>query len=172
MKTTNLTVLFQTNNPDQLIEKLKATTTMISHTKAVNSKESSDYIMFALYHPTDIKETLTEITSYPNTFINRAMYLDKAQSLEDNETVRTTIATTIINQFDNRHKTIYYQDEPISSASDYLKNKDSKNNIDVVQFNNTLHCTLYSQTDEETYVFEAKNLQEKETSHETTPKNR
>lgn len=55
MKTTNLTVLFQTNNPDQLIEKLKATTTIISHTKAVNSKKSSDYIMFALYHPTDIK---------------------------------------------------------------------------------------------------------------------
>ena len=32
MKTANLTVLFQTNNPDQLIENLKSTTTMISHT--------------------------------------------------------------------------------------------------------------------------------------------
>lgn len=157
MKTANLTVLFQTNNPDQLIEKLKATTTMISHTKAVDSKESSDYIMFALYHPTDIKETLTEIASYPNTFINRAMYLNKAQSLEDNEAVRTTIATTIINQFDKQHKTILCQNEPIPSVSDYLKNKDSKNNIDVVQFDNTLHCTLYSQTDEETYVFKSQD---------------
>ena len=163
MKTANLTVLFQTSNPDQLIEKLKATTTMISHTNTVQSKESSNYIIFVLYHPTDIKKTLTEITSYPNTFINRAMYLDKAQSFEDNETVRTTIATTIINQFDNRHKTIYYQNEPISSVSDYLKNKKFKNNIDVVQFGNTLHCTIYNQADEETYVFESQNLQEKET---------
>lgn len=76
------------------------------------------------------------------------MYLDKAQSLENNETVRTTIATTIINQFDNRHKTIYYQNEPISSVSDYLKNKDSKNNIDVVQFDNMLHCTIYNQNNQ------------------------
>lgn len=157
MKTANLTVLFQTNNPDQLIEKLKATTTMISHTNTVQSKESSDYIMFVLYHPTDIEKTLTEITSYPNTFINRAMYLDKAQSNEDNETVRTTIATTIINQFDNRHKTIYYQNEPISSISNYLKNKKFKDSIDVIQFDDTLHCTLYSQTDEETYVFKSQD---------------
>lgn len=157
MKTTNLTVLFQTNNPDQLIEKLKATTTIISHTKAVNSKKSSDYIMFALYHPTDIKETLIEITSYPNTFINRAMYLDKSQSLEDNEAVRTTIAKTIINQFNNRHKTIYYQNKPISSVSDYLKNKKFKDSIDVIQFDDTLHCTLYNQADEETYVFKSQD---------------
>lgn len=157
MKTANLTVLFQTNNPDQLIENLKSTTTIISHTNAVQSKESSDYIIFVLYHPTNIEKTLTEIISYPNTFINRAMYLDKAQSLENNETIRTTIATTIINQFDNRHKTIYYQNEPISSVSDYLKNKDSKNNIDVVQFDNMLHCTIYSQTDEETYVFKSQD---------------
>jgi hypothetical protein len=165
METANLTVLFQTNDPDQLIENLESTTTMISHTNTVQSKESSDYIIFVLYHPTNIEKTLTEITSYPNTFINRAMYLDKAQSLEDNETVRTTIATTIINQFDNRHKTIYYQDEPISNTSDYLKNKKFKNSIDVIQFDNKLHCTLYSQTDEKTYIFEAKNLQEKETTH-------
>lgn len=157
MKTANLTVLFQTNNPDQLIENLKSTTTIISHTNAVQSKESSDYIIFVLYHPTNIEKTLTEIISYPNTFINRAMYLDKAQSLENNETVRTTIATTIINQFDNRHKTIYYQNEPISSVSDYLKNKDSKNNIDVVQFDNILHCTIYNQNNEETYVFKSQD---------------
>lgn len=157
MKTANLTVLFQTSNPDQLIEKLKATTTIISHTKAVNSKESSDYIIFAIYHPTDIKETLTEIASYPNTFINRAMYLDKAQSLEDNEAVRTTIAKTIINQFDNRHKTIYYQNEPISSISNYLKNKKFKDSIDVIQFDDTLHCTLYNQTNEEIYIFESQD---------------
>lgn len=157
MKTTNLTVLFQTNNPDQLIEKLKATTTMISHTKAVNSKESSDYIMFALYHPTDIKETLTEIASYPNTFINRAMYLDKAQSLEDNEAIRITIAKTIINQFDKQHKTILYQNEPIPSVSDYLKNKEFKDGIFVIQFENKLHCTLYNQTNEETYIFESQD---------------
>lgn len=165
MKTTNLTVLFQTNNPDQLIEKLKATTTMISHTNTVQSKESSDYIMFVLYHPTDIEKTLTEITSYPNTFINRAMYLDKAQSNEDNETVRTTIAKAIINQFDNRHKTIYYQNEPISSISNYLKNKKFKDSIDVIQFDDTLHCTLYNQNNEETYVFKSQNLQEKEITH-------
>jgi hypothetical protein len=157
MKTANLTVLFETNNPGQLIENLKSTTTVISHTNTVQSKESSNYIIFVLYHPTDIKKTLTEITSYPNTFINRAMYLDKAQSFEDNETVRTTIATTIINQFDNRHKTIYYQNEPISSVSDYLKNKDSKNNIDVVQFDNMLHCTIYNQNNKETYVFKSQN---------------
>ena len=157
METTNLTVFFQTKDPDQLIENLESTTTMISHTDAIQLENCSDYIMLVTYHPTNIEKTLTEITSYPNTFINRTMYLDKAQSLEDNETIRTTIATTIINQFDNRHKTIYYQDEPISSASDYLKNKDSKNNIDVVQFNNTLHCTLYRQTDEETYVFKSQN---------------
>lgn len=165
MKTANLTVLFQTNNPDQLIENLKSTTTMISHTNTVQSKESSDYIMFVLYHPTDIEKTLTEITSYPNTFINRAMYLDKAQSNEDNETVRTTIAKTIINQFDNRHKTIYYQNEPISSISNYLKNKKFKDSIDVIQFDDTLHCTLYNQNNEETYVFKNQNLQEKEITH-------
>lgn len=157
MKTTNLTVLFQTNNPEQLIENLKSTTTVISHTNTVQSKESSNYIIFVLYHPTDIEKTLTEITTYPNTFINRAMYLNKAQSLEDNEAIRTTIAATIINQFDNRHKTICYQNKPISSVSNYLKNKNSKNNIDVIQFNNTLHCTLYSQTDKETYVFKSQN---------------
>lgn len=168
MKTTNLTVLFQTNNPDQLIENLKSTTTVISHTNTVQSKESSDYIIFALYHPTDIEKTLTEITTYPNTFINRAMYLDKAQSPDDNEAIRTTIAATIINQFDNRHKTICYQNKPISSVSNYLKNKNSKNNIDVIQFNNTLHCTIYNQNDEETYVFEAKNLQEKELTHDNS----
>lgn len=168
MKTTNLTVLFQTNNPDQLIENLKSTTTVISHTNTVQSKESSDYIIFALYHPTDIEKTLTEITTYPNTFINRAMYLDKAQSPDDNEAIRTTITATIINQFDNRHKTICYQNKPISSVSNYLKNKNSKNNIDVIQFNNTLHCTIYNQNDEETYVFEAKNLQEKELTHDNS----
>lgn len=168
MKTTNLTILFQTNNPDQLIENLKSTTTVISHTNTVQSKESSDYIIFALYHPTDIEKTLTEITTYPNTFINRAMYLDKAQSPDDNEAIRTTIAATIINQFDNRHKTICYQNKPISSVSNYLKNKNSKNNIDVIQFNNTLHCTIYNQNDEETYVFEAKNLQEKELTHDNS----
>ena len=168
MKTTNLTVLFQTNNPDQLIENLKSTTTVISHTNTVQSKESSDYIIFALYHPTDIEKTLTEITTYPNTFINRAMYLDKAQSPDDNEAIRTTIAATIINQFDNRHKTICYQNKPISSVSNYLKNKNSKNNIDVIQFNNTLHYTIYNQNDEETYVFEAKNLQEKELTHDNS----
>lgn len=157
MKTTNLTVLFQTNNPDQLIENLKSTTTVISHTNTVQSKESSDYIIFALYHPTDIEKTLTEITTYPNTFINRAMYLDKAQSPDDNEAIRTTIAATIINQFDNRHKTICYQNKPISSVSNYLKNKNSKNNIDVIQFNNTLHCTIYNQNDEETYVFKSQD---------------
>lgn len=163
MKTANLTVLFETNNPGQLIENIKSTTTVISHTNTIQSKESSDYITFALYHPTDIEETLTEITSYPNTFINRAMYLDKAQSFEDNETVRTTIATTIINQFDN--KTIYYQNEPISSVSDYLKNKKFKDSIDVIQFDDTLHCALYNQNNEETYVFKSQNLQEKETTH-------
>lgn len=157
MKTANLTVLFQTSNPDQLIENLKSTTTMISHTNTVQSKESSDYIIFILYHPTNIEETLTEITSYPNTFINRAMYLDKAQSPETNEAIRTTIATAIINQFDNRHKTIHYQNEPISNISNYLKNKNSKNNIDVVQFDDTLHCTLYNQADEETYIFESQD---------------
>lgn len=157
MKTANLTVLFETDNPDQFIKNLKSTTTIISHTNAVQSKESSNYIMFVLYHPTDIEKTLTEITSYPNTFINRAMYLDKTQSLEDNETVKTTIATTIINQFDNRHKTIYYQNEPISSVSDYLKNKKFKDSIDVIQFDDTLHCTLYNQNNKETYVFKSQN---------------
>jgi len=166
MKTANLTVLFQTNDPDQLIENLESTTTMISHTNTVQSKESSDYIIFVLYHPTNIEKTLTEITSYPNTFINRAMYLDKSQSLEDNETVRTTIAKAIIDQFDRHHKTIYYQNEPISNVSDYLKNKEFKDGIFVIQFEDKLHCDLYSQTDEKTYIFEAKNLQEKETSHE------
>jgi hypothetical protein len=165
MKTTNLTVLFQTNNPDQLIENLKSTTTVISHTNTVQSKESSDYIIFALYHPTDIEKTLTEITTYPNTFINRAMYLDKAQSPDDNEAIRTTIAKAIINQFDNRHKTIYYQNEPISSISNYLKNKKFKDSIDVIQFDDTLHCTLYNQNNEETYVFKSQNLQEKEITH-------
>lgn len=165
MKTANLTVLFQTNDPDQLIENLESTTTMISHTNTVQSKESSDYIIFVLYHPTNIEKTLTEITSYPNTFINRAMYLDKAQSLEDNEAVRTTIAKAIIDQFDKHHKTIYYQNEPIPNISDYLKNKKFKNGIFVIQFEDKLHCDLYSQTDEKTYIFEAKNLQEKKTTH-------
>ena len=113
--------------------------------------------MFALYHPTDIKETLTEIASYPNTFINRAMYLDKAQSLEDNEAIRITIAKTIINQFDKQHKTILCQNEPIPSVSDYLKNKEFKDGIFVIQFEDKLHCTLYNQTNEETYIFESQN---------------
>lgn len=168
MKTANLTVFFQTKDPDQLIENLESTTAIISHTKAVQSKESSDYIMLVSYHSTNIEETLTEITAYPNTIINRAMYLDKTKSREDNEAIRRTIATTIINQFNNRHKTIHYQNKPISSVSDYLKNKNSKNNIDVIQFNNTLHCTIYNQNDEETYVFEAKNLQEKELTHDNS----
>lgn len=157
MKTANLTVFFQTSNSEQLIENLKSTTTMISHTNAVPSKESSDYIIFVLYHPTDIEETLTEITSYPDTFINRAMYLDKAQSLEDNETIRTTIATTIINQFDKQHKTILCQNEPTPSVSDYLKNKEFKDGIFVIQFEDKLHCTLYNQTNEETYIFESQD---------------
>ena len=157
MKTTNLTVLFQTNNPDQLIENLKSTTTVISHTNTVQSKESSDYIIFALYHPTDIEKTLTEITAYPNTIINRAMYLDKTKSREDNEAIRRTIATTIINQFNNRHKTIHYQNEPISSVSDYLKNKEFKDSIFVIQFDNELHCTLYNQNEETIYVFESQD---------------
>ena len=124
-----------------------------------------NWTIFALYHPTDIEKTLTEITSYPNTFINRAMYLDKAQSPDDNEAVRTTIAKAIIDQFDRHHKTIYYQNEPIPNVSDYLKNKEFKNGIFVIQFEDKLHCDLYSQTDEKTYIFEAKNLQEKETTH-------
>lgn len=157
MKTTNLTVFFQTKDPDQLIENLESTTAIISHTKAVQSKESSDYIMLVSYHSTNIEETLTEITAYPNTIINRAMYLDKAQSLEDNEAVRRTIATTIINQFNNRHKTIHYQNEPISSVSDYLKNKEFKDSIFVIQFDNELHCTLYNQNEETIYVFESQD---------------
>lgn len=165
METANLTVLFQTNDPDQLIENLESTTTMISHTNTVQSKESSDYIIFVLYHPTNIEKTLTEITSYPNTFINRAMYLDKAQSPDDNEAIRTTIATAIINQFDKQHKTILCQNEPIPNVSDYLKNKEFKDGIFVIQFEDKLHCDLYSQTDEKTYIFKAKNLQEKETTH-------
>ena len=157
MKTANLTVFFQTKDPDQLIENLESTTAIISHTKAVQSKESSDYIMLVSYHSTNIEETLTEITAYPNTIINRAMYLDKAQSLEDNEAVRRTIATTIINQFNNRHKTIHYQNEPISSVSDYLKNKEFKDGIFVIQFEDKLHCTLYNQTNEKTYIFESQD---------------
>ena len=94
------------------------------------------------------------------------MYLDKAQSPDDNEAVRTTIAKAIIDQFDRHHKTIYYQNEPIPNVSDYLKNKEFKNGIFVIQFEDKLHCDLYSQTDEKTYIFEAKNLQEKETTHE------
>ena len=157
MKTANLTVLFQTKDPDQLIESLESTTAMISHTKAVQSKESSDYIMFVSYHPTDIEETLTEITTYPNTFINRAMYLDKTQSLEDNEAIRTTIAKAIINQFDSQHKTLHCQNEPVSSVSDYLKNKKFKDGIFAIQFDNKLHCTLYNQNEETIYVFENQN---------------
>lgn len=157
METTNLTVFFQTKDPDQLIENLESTTAIISHTKAVQSKESSDYIMLISYHSTNIKETLTEITAYPNTIINRAMYLDKTKSREDNEAVRRTIATTIINQFNNRHKTIHYQNEPISSVSDYLKNKEFKDSIFVIQFDNELHCTLYNQNEETIYVFESQD---------------
>lgn len=157
METTNLTVFFQTKDPDQLIENLESTTAIISHTKAVQSKESSDYIMLVSYHSTNIEETLTEITAYPNTIINRAMYLDKTKSREDNEAIRRTIATTIINQFNNHHKTIHYQNEPISSVSDYLKNKEFKDSIFVIQFDNELHCTLYNQNKETIYVFESQD---------------
>lgn len=165
METANLTVFFQTKDPYQLIENLESTTTMINHTDAIQLENCSDYIMLVTYHPTNIEKTLTEITSYPNTFINRAMYLNRTQSLENNEAVRTMIATAIINQFDNHHKTIYYQNKPVLSVSDYLKNKKFKNNIFVTQYDNKLHCDLYSQTDEKTYIFEAKNLQEKETTY-------
>lgn len=164
-KTANLTVFFQTKDPYRLIENLESTTTMISHTNAIQLENCSDYIILTTYHPTDIKKTLTKITAYPNTFINRAMYFDKTQSLENNEAIRTTIATAIINQFDNHHKTIYYQNKPVLSVSDYLKNKKFKNSIFVIQYDNKLYCDLYDQTNEKTYIFETKNLQEKETIH-------
>lgn len=172
MKTANLKVIFQTNDIDQLLENFQTTITPIYYTNAIQPEDCSDILMLATYHTTDIKETLAELAAYPDTFINRAMYLDETQSYEENETAKAWIATTLINQFNNRHKTIYYRNgrhlQPISSVSDYLESKDFKNGIIVTQTNSRLYCKLYGQTDEKDYLFEAKNLHKKETNHENS----
>ena len=107
---------------------------------------------------TDIEKTISELANYPNAFIKRTFYNDDTQSQEENDEAKAWIATTIINQFENRHDNISYynkyQSQPVSSVSSYLESQDFKNGIFATQYENKLLCDLYGQTGKKTYLFE------------------
>ena len=155
-KTANLKVIFDTEHPDQLLDFLQNNQTPAIHAYA----DQVDHKAFVTttFHTTDIEKTMTELANYPGAFIKRAFYDDDTQSQEENDNAKAWIATTIINQFDDRHDNISYcgryQSQPVSSVSNYLESKDFKNSIFATQYEDKLLCDLYGQTDEKTYPFE------------------
>ena len=164
-KTPNLKVIFHTNDPDQLLNFLqpkqllnflKTSSTQVIHAYA-DQVDSAAFVT-ALFHTTNIEKTMTELADYPKAFIKRAFYNDDVQSQEENDEAKSWIATTIINQFENRCNNINYYDryqsQPISSVSSYLESQDFKNGIFATQYEDKLLCDLYGQTGEKTYLFE------------------
>lgn len=158
MKTANLKVIFQTKEPNEFLYLLKGNLTPVIQTYTDKTEYSPFAYVTALFYTTDIEKTLTELTDYPRTFIKRAFYVDDTQSQEENDDAKAWIATTIINQFDDRHDNISYYDryqsQSVSSVSSYLESQDFKNGIFATQYENKLICDLYGQTDEKTYLFE------------------
>ena len=155
-KTANLKVIFDTEHPDQLLNFLQNNQTPAIHTYADQVDRKA--FVTATFYTTDIEKTMTELTDYSDAFIKRAFYNDDTQSQEENDQAKAWIATTIINQFDNRHDNISYygryQSQPVSSVSSYLESKDFKNGIFTTQYEDKLLCDLYGQTGEKTYLFE------------------
>lgn len=165
-KTANLKVIFDTKHPDQLLDFLqpkqlinflKTSSTQVIHAYA-DQVDGAAFVT-ALFHTTNIEEAMTELADYPYAFIKRAFYNDDTQSQEENDEAKAWIATTIINQFDNRHDNISYygryQSQPVSNVSNYLESQDFKNGIFATQYEDKLICDLYDQTNEEkTYLFE------------------
>lgn len=155
-KTANLKVIFDTEHPDQLLDFLQNNQTPAIHAYA----DQVDHKAFVTttFHTTDIEKTMTELADYPGAFIKRAFCDDDTQSQEENDNAKSWIATTIINQFENRHDNISYygryQSQPVSSVSNYLESKDFKNGIFATQYEDKLLCDLYGQTGEKTYLFE------------------
>lgn len=159
METANLKVIFDTEHPNQLLDFLQNNKTPAVHT--YTDQVDCKAFVTAIFHTTDIEKTLNKLANYPNAFIKRAFYDDDTASQEKLETAKAWIATTIINQFDDRYNDIAYYDrntydtQPISSVSSYLESQDFKNGIFATQYENKLICDLYGQTDEEkTYLFE------------------
>jgi hypothetical protein len=155
-ETANLKVIFDTEHPDQLLNFLQNNQTPVIH--AYTDQVDRKAFVTTIFHTTNIEKTMTELANYPDAFIKRAFYNDDTASQEDTETANSWIATTIINQFDNRHDNISYysryQSQPISSVSSYLESQDFKNGIFATQYEDKLLCDLYGQTDEKTYLFE------------------
>lgn len=155
-KTANLKVIFDTEYPDQLLDFLQNNQTPAIHAYADQVDRKA--FVTTTFHTTDIEKTMTELADYPGAFIKHAFYDDDTQSQEENDNAKSWIATTIINQFENRHDNISYcgryQSQPVSSVSNYLESKDFKNGIFVTQYEDKLLCDLYGQTGEKTYLFE------------------
>lgn len=157
METANLKVIFDTEHPNQLLDFLKKNQTPTIHAYADQVDRKA--FVTAIFHTTDIEKTMTELANYPDAFIKRAFYDDTA-SQEELETAKAWIATTIINQFDNRYDNIAYYNydtydqQSISGVSNYLESQDFKNGIFATQYEDKLICDLYGQTDEKTYLFE------------------
>lgn len=162
-KIPNLKVIFHTNDPDQLLNFLqpkqllnflKTSSTQVIHAYA-DQVDGATFVT-ALFHTTNIEETITELADYPKAFIKRAFYVDDTVSQEELEPAKAWIATTIINQFDARcNDIVCYNDcQPVSNVSKYIESKDYKNGVSVSQYENKLLCWLYGQTKEESYLFE------------------
>lgn len=155
-KIANLKVIFDTEHPDQLLDFLQNNQTPAIHAYADQVDRKA--FVTAIFHSTDIEKTMTELANYPKAFIKRAFYNDDVQSQEENDEAKSWIATTIINQFENRCDNINYYDryqsQPISNVSNYLESKDFKNGIFATQYEDKLLCDLYGQTGEKTYLFE------------------
>lgn len=158
MKTTNLKVIFDTEHPNQLLDFLQNNKTPAVHT--YTDQVDCKAFVTAIFHTTNIEKTLNELADYPKTFIKRAFYINDTQSQEENDDAKAWIATTIINQFDDRYDNIAYYDrntydaQSISSVSNYLESQDFKNGIFATQYEDKLICDLYGQTGEKTYLFE------------------
>lgn len=158
MKTANLKVLFDTEHPDQLLDFLQNNQPPTIHAYADQVDRKA--FVTAIFHATDIEKTMTELANYPHAFIKRAFYDDDTQSQEENDNAKAWIATTIINQFDDRHDNIAYYNcdtcdqQSISGVSNYLESQDFKNGIFATQYEDKLLCDLYGQTKEECYLFE------------------
>lgn len=158
MKTANLKVIFDTEHPDQLLDFLQNNQTPAIHAYADQVYRKA--FVTAIFHTTDIEKTMTELANYPGAFIKRAFYNDDTQSQEENDDAKSWIATTIINQFDNRYNNIAYYNydtydqQSISGVSNYLESQDFKNGIFATQYEDKLICDLYGQTGEKTYLFE------------------
>jgi hypothetical protein len=153
-KTANLKVIFDTEHPDQLLDFLQNNPVIHAYADQVDRKA----FVTTTFHTTDIEKTMTELADYPDAFIKRAFYNDDTQPQEENDQAKAWIATTIINQFENRHDNITYygryQSQPVSSVSNYLESQDFKNGIFATQYEDKLLCDLYGQTDKKAYLFE------------------